>query len=93
MSRVAALLAVATVAACVPPNASLRVRGAPPDAGVTIDEQYIGPFSYVAAHGVAMPAGKHRITIAKPGFFPWDRLVDAHGERIELDVSMTPIPE
>src|SRR5687767_5167929 len=27
----------------------------PPDASVSIDEQYIGPLGYVAAHGVRLP--------------------------------------
>ena len=69
------------------------MRGAPPDASVTIDEQYIGAFAYVASHGVSMPAGKHRITVEKAGYFPWDRLVESNGVRVELDVAMTAVPE
>lgn len=78
------------------PAVSLTVtRGAksPRDAAVTIDEEYIGPLGYVAARGVKLPAGKHRITIEKPGFFPWDRLVEATTQPISLDVELEPIPD
>ena len=83
------------LAGCPPPEGttSLRVKGAPLDASVTVDDQYLGSFAYVAVHGVALPAGKHRITVEKPGFFPWDRLVEAQGDLIRLDVKLVAIPE
>jgi len=65
----------------------------PRDASVTIDEEYIGPLGYVAARGVKLPVGKHRISIEKPGYFPWDRLVDAATEPIHFDVALEPIPD
>jgi hypothetical protein len=49
--------------------------------------------AFVAAHGVALPPGKHRVTVEKPGYFPWDKLVEGHGELIKLDVALTKIPE
>jgi hypothetical protein len=70
-----------------------RSAKSPRDAVVTIDEEYIGPLGYVAARGVKLPAGKHRITIEKPGYFPWDRLVDAGTEPIHFDVELEPIPD
>ena len=70
-----------------------RSAKSPRDAAVTIDEEYIGPLGYVAARGVKLPAGKHRITIEKPGYFPWDRLVDAGTEPIHFDVELEPIPD
>jgi hypothetical protein len=86
-----------TLAACAgaPPTTSLRVKGAPGDASVTIDDRYIGPFAYVARRGVAMPPGKHRVTVEKPGYFPWDRLVEAHegDPPVQLDVTLTKIPD
>jgi hypothetical protein len=54
-----------------------RSSQSPRDAAVTIDEEYIGALGYVAARGVRLPVGKHRITVEKPGYFPWDRLVEA----------------
>ena len=70
-----------------------RSAKSPRDAVVTIDEEYIGPLGYVAARGVKLPAGKHRITIEKPGYFPWDRLVEAGSEPIHFDVELEPIPD
>jgi hypothetical protein len=70
-----------------------RVGNTPRDASVIIDEQYIGPLTYVAAHGVRLPVGEHRITVQKPGYFPWDRLVEADREPIHLEVELVPIPD
>ena len=36
---------------------------APRDASVSIDEEYIGPLGIVAARGVRLPVGEHRITV------------------------------
>jgi hypothetical protein len=101
-ARRAALLALVTVAlsACRPnvgrAAVSLRVNRnprTPRDAGVWIDEEFIGPLTYVAAYGVRLPVGQHRITIQKSGYFPWDRLVVADREPITLDVVLEPIPD
>jgi hypothetical protein len=79
--------------ATVPATASLRVKGALPDASVTIDDQYVGALAFVAARGVALPPGKHRITVEKTGYFPWDKVVEAKDEPIHLDVILTKIPD
>ncbi len=65
----------------------------PRDAAVVIDEEYIGPLGYVAARGVRLPAGKHRITVEKPGYFPWDRLVEATTAPIHFDIELERIPD
>ena len=65
----------------------------PADASVSIDEQYIGPLGYVAAHGVRLPEGEHRISVTKAGYFPWDRLVSAGRDPIKLDITLEPIPD
>lgn len=78
------------------PAVSLRfVRGknTPRDAGVWIDEEFIGPLSYVAAYGVRLPIGEHRITVQKQGYFPWDRLVVADRDALEFDVVLQRIPD
>ena len=88
-------LALAGCAAEPPPTTSLRVQGAPGDASVTIDDRYLGIFGYVQKRGVALPPGKHRITVEKTGFFPWDRLVEAHegDPPVQLDVTLVKIPD
>src|SRR5690349_3610788 len=75
----AMLVAGAVSAGCGPAlkNVSLQVSGNVKDASVTIDDQYIGSFAYVQKRGVAMPPGKHRITIEKVGYFPWDKIIEA----------------
>jgi hypothetical protein len=94
---VAVLLALCS--GCGPalrPAVSLSIayeKKTPADASVSIDEQYIGPLGYVAAHGVRLPEGDHRISVTKAGFFPWDRLVTAGRDPVKLDVTLEPIPD
>ena len=96
---VLALLFVLSVSSCQTgerPAVSLsleRSAKSPSDAAVTIDEEYIGPLGYVAARGVRLPAGKHRITVEKHGYFPWDRLVEAGTAPVHFDVTLEPIPD
>ena len=70
-----------------------RAKNTPRDASVYIDEEFIGPLYYVAAHGVRLPTGKHRISITRDGYFPWDRMVEADRQPIFLDVQLVPIPD
>lgn len=75
---------------------SLKVRRSPEtprDASVIIDEQYIGPLGIVAAHGVRLPVGEHRISVEKNGYFPFDKLVVSDREDILLDVKLVPVPD
>ncbi|MGK3993963.1 PEGA domain-containing protein [Sorangium sp. So ce1024] len=97
-TRAAAALLLLGLSACAPrapATVSLRVKGNVPDASVTIDDQYIGALAYVAARGVALPPGTHRITVEKVGYFPWDRLVEAKSgdPPIHLQVQLTPVPD
>ncbi|HEX3595799.1 MAG TPA: hypothetical protein VHU80_11880 [Polyangiaceae bacterium] len=101
LARAAALssaLAV-LVPACMPqPRAavSLRIKRAPrtpADAFVTIDEEFIGPLAYVAAHGVRLPAGTHRISVERTGYFPFDTVVTSNSDPIFLNIELKPIPD
>jgi hypothetical protein len=77
------------------PTVSLRVRGAPPEATVVIDDNTLGTFDFVAAHGVALVPGTHRITVAASGYFPWDQAVEAKvgSGSISLQVTLIRIPD
>jgi hypothetical protein len=75
------------------PTISLRLQGAPPEASVTIDDEYVGPLSAVMVRGVALPVGSHRISVEAQGYFPWDKIVEAKSEIVRLDVRLTPIPD
>jgi hypothetical protein len=75
------------------PTVSLRMQGAPPEASVTIDDEYVGPLSVVMARGVALPVGSHRISVEAEGYFPWDKIVEAKSGLVRLDVRLTPLPD
>jgi hypothetical protein len=94
------LLCVAFVVllGCAPPpprTVSMRVKGGHPDATVHIDDMYIGSFSMVEGRGVALPPGKHRISVERSGYFPWDVVVVvAEGDPpVHLDVELRRIPD
>ena len=73
---------------------SLRLQGGPKDASVTVDDQRLGDLAFVGARGVALPPGKHRLTVERVGYFPRDVLVAVDGEeRIVLDVTLEKLPE
>ena len=91
-----AALFLASACALLPRSAdtvSLKVQGNIPDAQVTIDDIPIGALAYVAAHGVALPPGKHHVTVEKNGYFPWDAVLVADDEPIHIDVKLVPIPD
>jgi hypothetical protein len=93
-----ALLLVA-LAACGPAKeprtVSLRMIGSPPNASVTVDDQFVGSLAVVQARGVALPPGQHRVSVEAAGFFPFDQIVQAkEGDApIRLDVKLTPVPD
>jgi hypothetical protein len=93
----AALLATACGPAQspAPQTISLRMRGTPADATVTIDDMNLGQLDYVAARGVALPVGVHHITVQARGFFPMDREVEAKagGAPIDVAVKLVPVPD
>src|SRR5260370_40308836 len=72
-------VSVWTTTACTPAESpkvatvSLRQGGAPADATVIIDDQPLGAFDFVAAHGVTLPPGLHPVTAPPRGYFAWDR--------------------
>ena len=92
--RAAVFGLLAFVAACGGPQVvRLNVAGNVADATVTVDDVLLGSLSYVQRHGVALPPGKHRITVEKAGYFPWDRLIEATDQPIKLDVQLTRVPD
>ena len=70
-----------------------RAAETPRDASVYIDEQFVGFLGVVAARGVRLPEGEHRISVEKVGYFPWDRLVISDRTPIALNVELRRIPE
>lgn len=70
-----------------------RAADTPRDASVYIDEQFVGFLGVVAARGVRLPEGEHRISVEKVGYFPWDRLVVSDRKPISLTVALRKIPD
>jgi hypothetical protein len=93
------MIGALSIAACLPaaspggPTVSFRLQGSPREASVTIDDEYVGPLEVVAIRGVALPHGKHRVTVEAPGYFPKDTLVDAETSPVRLDVRLVPVPD
>jgi hypothetical protein len=75
------------------PTVSMRMQGSPPDATVTIDDRYVGPLMVVAARGVALPVGSHRISVEAEGYFPWDKIVEAKDKPVSLAVTLVALPD
>ncbi len=97
---VAALLALGVAGGCATqglrPAVSMKVErheDTPKSALVYIDEQYIGTLGYVAARGVRLPEGEHRITVEKTGYFPYDVVVVSAREPIHLSVRLQRLPD
>ena len=94
-----ALVAACVLVACGPAAApshrtvSLRMRGSPPGATITVDDVMVGPMNVVAARGVALPPGTHRVSVEAPGYLPWDRIVEARDAPVLLDVRLVPVPD
>jgi hypothetical protein len=91
-----ALVAAVTISCASARAVSMKVKMAPQtpaDASVIIDEQFVGVLGYVAARGVRLPAGQHRISIEREGYFPWDKIVVSDRKPIHLDVELIPIPD
>jgi hypothetical protein len=78
---------------------SVRLRGGPPNASVTVDDLLIGPLDVVQARGFAVAPGKHHVSVEANGYFPRDVVVDARPEGpdakrpVIVDVGLTPIPD
>jgi hypothetical protein len=78
------------------PTVPLRMGGTPAEATVTIDDQRVGSLALVAARGMRVLPGRHRITVESAGYLPWDQVVEAKGEQnevVKLDVRLVPVPE
>jgi hypothetical protein len=69
------------------------MRGSPPGATVIVDDQPIASLGEISRRGMALLPGRHRITVEHPGYFPWDKAIEARGELIALEVKLQKIPE
>ncbi len=81
--------------AAVPKTVSMRMAGGPSNASVTVDDIFVGTLDVVSRRGVALPPGKHRVSVEAPGHLPWDKIIEAkEGETLlKLDVKLVPVPD
>lgn len=96
-TRLAATVIVLLATGCPPPakspTVSLRLRGGPDAASVTVDDVPVGSLAVVRARGVALPPGVHHVTVVAPGYLPFDRRVEATQAPVVLDVALVEIPD
>ena len=66
--------------------------GTPGKALVYVDEHYVGTLSALAARGLRLPEGEHRLTVEKTGYFPYDKLVVSKVKPIDLRIELLKLP-
>jgi len=90
-----ALAAAVALAACggAPAVTVLKVQSDVKDATVTIDDVYVGAAAWVGVRGVHVPEGRHRVTVEKVGYFPFDTTVDAKSGGSVVEVKLVKIPD
>jgi hypothetical protein len=72
---------------------ALRFRGTPTTATVTIDDQRVGSLALVAARGIRVLPGRHRISVEAAGYLPFDAAIDANAEVVPVEVTLVPVPD
>jgi hypothetical protein len=93
----ARLFIALVVSGCAPTleTVSFRLDANVDDAEVVIDDESLGPVARVEKRGVALPVGKHRLSIERAGYFPYDAEIEAKpGQgKLELQVTLEKIPD
>lgn len=73
---------------------TLRFRGEPQEASLSIDETRLGPISMFEQKGVLLLPGEHRIVVQSPGYFPEYRLVTVEANDTQVvEFTLRRIPE
>lgn len=98
MRRAVAVVALAVLGACrpakEPKHVSLRLVGSPASATVTIDDIFVGRLETVQARGVALPVGVHHLSVEAPGYFPFDKVIEANeGSPVRVEVRLVAVPD
>ncbi len=76
-----------------PTTGKVKLVGAPRDATVTVDDVFVGDLGVVSRYGLKLPKGRHRVSVERAGYFPWDRVVVAGDEPVALEVTLQPLPD
>jgi hypothetical protein len=87
------MLAACGGAKPAPTKASrLRVVAEPETATVQVDERFVGAARVVAARPVTLSAGKHRLTVEAPGYFPHDLEVEVAPGVTTVEIKLRAVP-
>jgi hypothetical protein len=72
---------------------TVRFKGEPEDAELTVNEIRLGPIGMFKERGVLLRPGKQRIEVSKDGYFTQYRLVAVEaGKLVEVEVRLREIP-
>ena len=74
------------------PAATLRVVAHPPSAHVYANERFIGTARVLAVRPRELQAGRYRITIQAPGYFPHDVEVELQSGRTTIEIRLREVP-
>lgn len=83
-------------ASAPPPVGKLALHGTPPDARVVVDDLDVTDLRTASKYGLKLPRGRHRVTVERKGYFPWDGVVEVGegaGGVVRVEVRLVPVPE
>ena len=76
-----------------PITVSVRIEGTPSEASVTVDDMTVGRLDVVAARGLGLLPGPHRVSVVADGYFPSDQQITCvAGQNQRISVSLRRIP-
>lgn len=60
---------------------------------VYVDGTFVGTLAQVMHQGMRLTEGKHRISVEKTGYYPFDAVVVSNRHPISLEVELLPLPD
>jgi hypothetical protein len=73
-------------------DSQLRVVAEPPGAAVSVNERFVGAARVLDKRPAQLTAGKKRVTIEAPGYFPHDLEVELSPGVTTVNAKLRPIP-
>ena len=75
------------------PRGTVRFKGDPEDALLSVNEMHLGPIQMFEEKGVLLKPGPQRIVVSKEGFFTEYRIVDVEANTVTtVEVTLREIP-
>jgi hypothetical protein len=73
-------------------DCELRVVAEPVTASVLVNERFVGAARVLDKHPTKLTAGKKRVTLEAPGYFPHDMMVELSPGLTTVNAKLRPIP-